>query len=280
MRRAVVPFALFGLVACGGPLRPSEHPEALVDPRYEDARGNVLSLDEVTARLVHARVIYIGERHDRVSDHAMQSALQAELGPRAVGLEMFGQPMQAALDAYVAREIDEATMLTRTEWETRWGYDFSMYRPILDRARQNGSALLALNAPRELARAISRGGLGSLSEAQRAELPELDLEVADHRARFVAAMGEHPRMTPERVDRYYEAQVVWDETMADRVARHVADHDAADLIVLAGEMHVQRDAVPARAARRGAAPYAIVLPIDEDDLAEARPDADILAIFP
>lgn len=280
MGRSLLPLSALALVACGGPTRPSEHPEAIVEPRYEDADGNTLTLERVVARLTNLRVVYVGERHDRASDHAMQDALHARLRPRAVGFEMFQAAAQSILDDYVAREIEEATMLERAEWETRWGHDFAFYRPILERAREDGSALLALNAPRELTRAIGRGGLSSLTEEQRASLPELDLEVPAHRARFVEAMGEHPDLTPERIERYYTAQVVWDESMASVVAAHVADPDAAPLLVLAGTMHVLRDAIPARAVRRTEHAYAIVIPLDEEELAEERPDADIVAVFP
>ena len=50
------------------------------------------------------------------------------------------------------------------------------------------------------------------------------------------------------------------------------------MIVFAGVMHVRLPAIPARAARRGAAPYAIVLPVTADELAESRAHADFLVV--
>ena len=258
---------------------PSQHAEAVQTPHYEDASGDALSLEQVAARLAGARVVYVGERHDRASDHAMEDAIAGALGPRAVGLEMFQRPAQGALDRYDAGTLDEAGLLEETQWARRWGFDFGFYRPLLERARRDGSPIVALNATSELVRTISTGGLASLPDGQRAALPALDLGVASHRARFDAAMGDHPDLPPDRVARFYEAQVVWDETMAKSVAHYLSRPGARPMLVVAGEMHVRRDAIPERAARRGAAPYAIVLPVDASDLQADRPDADVLAVF-
>ncbi|MBE7454410.1 MAG: ChaN family lipoprotein [Kofleriaceae bacterium] len=65
-------------------------------------------------------------------------------------------PVQGVLDDWTAGTIDEPAFLSRTGWADRWGYDFAPYRPILERARAAGMALLALNAPRELVKAVSR----------------------------------------------------------------------------------------------------------------------------
>ena len=55
------------------------------------------------------------------------------------------------------------------------------------------------------------------------------------------------------MDNFYEAQVVWDETMADNAARWVAAHaPSRQLVILAGRAHCRRDAIPARIERRQA----------------------------
>jgi uncharacterized iron-regulated protein len=70
------------------------------------------------------------------------------------------------------------------------------------------------------------------------------------------------------VDQYYEAQVVWDETMGSRVAETLGRADGpAKMIVLAGRVHVERGlGIPDRAAKRGAVPYAVVLPVTDKEL--------------
>jgi uncharacterized iron-regulated protein len=70
------------------------------------------------------------------------------------------------------------------------------------------------------------------------------------------------------VDQYYEAQVVWDETMGSRVAETLSRLDGpAKMIVFAGRVHVKRGlGIPDRAAKRGATPYAVVLPVTDKEL--------------
>ena len=70
------------------------------------------------------------------------------------------------------------------------------------------------------------------------------------------------------MEQYYQAQVVWDETMGSRVAETLGRAGGpAKMIVFAGRVHVKRGlGVPDRAAKRGAAPYAVVLPVTEKEL--------------
>jgi uncharacterized iron-regulated protein len=151
-----------------------------------------------------------------------------------------------------------------------------MYRPLFTTARAHNVALVALNAPREVTRKIARGGLDGLSPAERATLPTLDLGSAAHRKFVRDAFGAHGATMKEAVfERFYTAQVVWDETMADRVAQWlVRNGPDARMVVVAGNGHVaDRFGIPARAAKRTGRPYLTVVqevvdPKDppEDDL--------------
>ncbi|HBQ12177.1 MAG: ChaN family lipoprotein [Sandaracinaceae bacterium] len=266
------------LAACGAP--PAAATPAPAAETFVDAEtGERVPFEAMVAQLQDARVVYVGERHDDAADHAVQLRVARALAgdDLALGFEMFQRPYQSALDAYVAEEIDEPELLARTEWETRWGFDFGLYRDLVRLGRETGAPLVALNAPRELTRRVAREGLDALDEETRAGLPELDLEAADHRAMFDAAMTGHPGMDDAMRDRFYAAQVIWDETMAESVARWL-DGRGGRVIVFAGVMHVRLPAIPARAARRGAAPYAIVLPVTADELAESRAHADFLVV--
>jgi hypothetical protein len=70
--------------------------------------------------------------------------------------------------------------------------------------------------------------------------------------------------------------------MADRIAQALAAPNApAHLLVVAGEGHTRSFAVPDRAARRGAKPYLTVLPVLDEDEADARANhvADVLWVL-
>jgi uncharacterized iron-regulated protein len=276
------------LAACGAaPPRISE-PRARRIVALPDARD--VSMEEMTAALARARVVYVGEAHDREADHevelAVVRAMSSSERPLAIGLEMIQRPFQSVLDAYVAGSIDEAALLAGVEWEERWGFDFALYRPIFEHARAHRIPIVALNARREITRAVARGGLEALDEDERAELPsELDLTNAAHRAMVERALSEHPGMDAAMLERFYAAQVVWDETMAERVAAFLSEHPEHHMVVLAGHMHVEAGlGIPDRARRRGAEPYAIVLPVaagDDEELSRAVPRvADYLWVTP
>lgn len=282
---------LLWITACGAPA-PARTPEP---PRiFATVDGRAVSFEALLDALMDARVIYVGEHHDRAADHRAQAAILEGLHARdaslALGVEMVQQPHQGALDAFVAGGLDERGLLEGLEWERRWGVDFALYRPLFVHARRYRVPLVALNAPTELTRAIARAGLDALDPQQRASLPELDLEDETHRAMIGAVLRQHPGLDDAGFERYYAAQVVWDETMADGVARTLSERTSsgreapARMLVLAGAMHVRPVAIPERAARRGARPYAIVLPVRQSELDEARradpPIADFLWMTP
>lgn len=277
MRLAVL--VLLSCVGCAGAMKPDPQtaesvvrsqsaPLSLVDA----ATGKSIEAEAFFAALRTKAVVYVGERHDQAADHAAQYAILRQLhrdeSSIAVGMEMFQVPFQEPLDEWSAGRIDEAVLRRDTEYDKRWGFDFSMYRPLLEYARNRGIEVVALNAPKELAYAVAKDGIDRLSPELASDLPELDLDDEAHRALFDAEfdVGEHA--VGDGIDRYYQAQVVWDETMGSRVAETLGrDGGPAKMIVLAGRVHVKRGlGVPERAAKRGAAPYAVVLPVTEKEL--------------
>lgn len=268
-------FALIIAMATCGDQPRAATPEDVVRHRIAPVRivrvetGEDISEDAMISDLASARVVYLGERHDRATDHSMQHRIFTELYQRdptiGVGFEMFQTPFQNVIDDWSAGRIDETTLRRETEWDERWGFDFRLYRPILEFVRSRHVPAYALNAPQEVTRLVGREGLAALSEEQRAELPVLDLSNEEHRALVTDALGEHGAdMSEERFEAMYTAQVIWDETMA-RTVRAALEGDNAPprLVVLAGEMHVRGGlGIPDRADTE---PYRIVLTADVED---------------
>jgi uncharacterized iron-regulated protein len=253
--------------------------EDLVGVRILGSDGEARTFDAFIGDLLEARVVYVGEHHDSPEDHraelAIVEALYARDPSMMLGLEMFDRAAQPALDAYIAGTIDEQAFLERSDYERAWGFDYALLRPIMVWAHDHGVRVVALNVPRALTRAIAGGGLASLSPKMRAELPEeLILDHAAHRAMIMAALAGHPGLASEQRDRFYEAQVVWDEAMGRAVAHALEAGNERRMVVIAGAMHVRRGlGIPRTAARRGAAPFRIVLPLGPEEAAEeiARP---------
>lgn len=266
-------------IGCAGAARPETQtaesivrsqavPLALVDA----STGKSIDAEAFLAALRTKRVVYVGERHDEPLDHGVQYAILRQLHryepSLAIGMEMFQVPFQEPLTKWSAGLIDETVLRRETEYDERWGFDFGMYRPILEYARNQGIRVIALNAPRELSYAVAKDGVSSLSPEQASALPELDLDDEAHRALFDTEFDIGDHAAEDAIEQYYAAQVVWDETMGSRVAETLADPAGPQkMIVFAGRVHVKFGlGIPDRAAKRGAQPYVVVLPVTEAEL--------------
>jgi uncharacterized iron-regulated protein len=224
-----------------------------------NADGEELGEKELFDELSHYDVLCLGEEHDAARDHFAELALVEALARRArvsgralgIGFEMFQAPYGDALRSYERGRLDDAGLRKKTHYDDRWGFPYAYYRPVLAYGRAFGLSLKALNAPRELTHAVAEHGLSGLNPRLRRELPALDLEDSAHRAEFDRLMAHHPGGTAMDLDKFYAAQVVWDETMAQNAAGWVAAHaPQRQLVVLAGSAHCRREAIPARVERR------------------------------
>lgn len=272
--------------------------------------GSPVSPAALADRLAAARAIYVGEHHNSVLSHHAQLYIVSQVyrlgradgekasGPTspegrdlAVGLEMLPRRLQPQLDAYLAGAIDEEGFLSAVDWAHTWGFDFALYRPIFDFCRTHGLRMYALNAPRELPRAVRQRGLAGLSPVEGAQLPSgAPWPMPEPHRRFVRDIFDQhgaPAKTPSPAEaadrdaafeRFYAAQLVWDESMAQAVAEILAPgpknpRPPGRLIILAGVGHVGLYAMPARAARRGA-PASLTFAPQEDEKEPPPPPQD------
>ena len=239
---------------------------AIVDPAHTP-----LETDAVVAQLSGKRVVFVGEDHDRYDQHLSQLEIIRRLsaavpGHWAIGVEYFQRSFQPYLDAYIAGTIGERDFLTKTEYFERWGYDYRLYRPIFQFAREHHISIIALNAERELTDQVDKVGLEGLSPTDRSRLPEqIEPPDADYRKRLHEAFEEHPGAAAGDFDRFVQVQSVWDETMAQSVVDYLTAHSDKAMIVLAGAGHIAfGSGIPNRVKRRlPNAQIAILLPADK-----------------
>lgn len=241
----------------------------------------MLTLDQIAERIREKKVIYVGEYHDRPGHHSTQLALIRKLfehDPRlAIGMEMFQRPFQNVVDLYIGQEITEREFLARSEYFQRWGFDYHLYKPILDFAREKRIPVLALNAPGPVVSKIGRQGLEALSPEERAQIAgQLDFSDATYTHRLKRVFEGHGGMAGRRFESFLQAQTAWDETMAQTIAEFGAHHPERPVIVLAGKEHIAyRSGIPSRAFRRHPAPFATIL-LDADP----EPDIADYILFP
>ncbi len=293
---------MLGIILSGSIARSEATPNVPTDfrpPEYIAPLTRTALLD----RLAEANVIYLGEYHDRAYDHQAQLEIIRELQARnpklTIAMEMFQRPFQGAIDAYLAGEIDEAELIDRTEYETRWGYPWELYAPILRFARKTGIPVIAANAPVELTRKVAAEGLAGLSGDDFRYVPpiaDIRLDDEDYRNALYELFQMHmgfrsddpsgqedenqdakdsksvtkpftdsefqgnPTGTADIVaenpedtgfERFFAAQVLWDETIAEVIATAYQANPDRQIVVIAGRGHIAYNfGIPNRVERR------------------------------
>lgn len=227
--------------------------------------SRMLAPAELAAKLAADRVVFVGETHTRYADHLNQLEIIEQLHARdpdlAIGVEYFQKRFQRQVDDYIAGRSTESEFLRDTEYFRRWGYDYRLYAPIFRFAREQHIPVRALNVPSSLPSAVAKVGLDGLSKAQRAELPrKIEPASEAYKARLREAFAGHGGQAPGDFEHFVEAQLVWDEGMAESAADYLEAHPGRRMIILAGAGHLEfGSGIPSRLARRTHATYAVVL---------------------
>ena len=230
--------------------------------------NNAASLDELIPKLLSKQLISIGETHTNYGHHLNQleiiRRIHAHFPDIAIGMEMFQQPYQSQLDAFIRGDINEAQLLGESGWYKRWRYDYRLYRPILDFAQKNNIPIVALNISTELKERVSEVGLNGLSEEERQQIPaEIDRSDLAYEQRLLDIFNQHPDMNKGDFERFIDVQLLWDESMASRAAAWLQMHPGKKIILLTGSGHLLfGSGIPNRVTRRTPVESAILLPAD------------------
>lgn len=242
------------------------------------------TLAQTIEKIDTARVILVGETHTRWDHHLVQLEILKLLyqkSPKlAIGVEWFQQPFQEHLDAYLDGEISEEEMLHLTDYFNRWRYDYRLYRPIIQYAREHKIPIVALNASHELSSALSKSGFDGLPVELKAQLPSsYDWSDKAYEKRLRSIFDEHPDYSGEFED-FLRGQLTWDESMAERAAHYLDQKPETRLLILAGSGHIAYGSgIPNRIKRRIAVePFSIL--VSEDFLPISDEIADFLVLSP
>ncbi len=221
--------------------------------------SGTLELDNVIKTASSSPVIFVGERHANYEDHEVElDVIMAlhKMGKKfAIGMEMFQIPFQKAIDDFISRKIDEREFLKKSGYFTRWGFDYNYYRQVLEYARANGIPVIALNIQKEITEKVAKGGLDALSPEELKEIPAtMDMSNVKYRKELEEIYAMHPQGTG--FDNFYQAQILWDESMARSVAGFLKKKPDYQMVVLAGAGHIMNGyGIPDRFARRTGKKY-------------------------
>ncbi len=231
---------------------------------------SLVTIDDIIPRLTASRIIYVGETHDQFAHHMNQLKVIQKIHDAgyqlAVGMEMFQKPYQQVVDDYLAGRIDELAFLKKTEYFSRWRYDYNLYKPIIDYLKQQRIPLVALNIHGDLTRKVAREGMYDLSDKQKKELPsDMNFSNETYRKDLNQVFTVHNKQENLKDFNYFlQAQMVWDEGMAESAHRFLANHPEHKMVILAGNGHVRyKYGIPDRLYRRNHEPFTVVVQDDE-----------------
>ena len=217
------------------------------------------SFAAIMEQLAVKRLVYVGETHTRHEDHLLQlrviRALFAQNPKLAIGMEMFSREAQPVLDRYVAGELNEREFLQQSGYFSKWGFDYRLYREIINFARRHRLPIVALNQEKAIVGKIFKEGTSVLTAEEIGKIPaDRDLAIPGYRQRITEVFAMHGQQgSPAKgqLNGFFQAQALWDESMAESVADFLNANPESRMVVLAGHGHTDKaTAIPPRVARR------------------------------
>jgi uncharacterized iron-regulated protein len=198
------------------------HDPTLAGRIWDTRAGSFVPQAEVLARAAHAQHVILGETHDNAEHHRLQLAVLRELpGTRILAMEQLDSVHQAAIDA--ARKNAEA--LADAGHFDRKGWNWPLYKPLVELALERGWPIAAANLSRAEARAI-------VADPARAGLPpDSRVEKALERDIIEGHCGQAPQ--PKRLAGMVAAQRARDARLASALKGRS--------VLITGRGHARRD---------------------------------------
>jgi uncharacterized iron-regulated protein len=229
---------------------------------FEVAEDKEISLAQALPEMRENRIILVGEYHDRETHHMAQLLIIKPLYesgiPVAIGLEMFRADSQHVLDSWVGGKMKKEDF--QKAYYDNWNFAWSLYGMIFEYAREKRIPLVGLNVPRDVTRKVATGGFESLSEKQKAKIPNVTCRVDRDYMDFIKrAYGGHAH-GQLNFTYFCEAQLVWDKAMAIHALDYLKAHPNASMVLLAGAGHAWKRGIPKQLRQLSELPYKVVLP--------------------
>ena len=253
-----------------GAILPNEGNAPRALSMFEGSTGRSLGWADVMASASWADAVFIGERHDDPTAHAVQLAIFEDLNAgypgTALALEHLERDEQLMVDQYLRGEITADAFIDATESRNWAGKDtwVPFFQPMIDAARETGSPVVAANAPREFVRRAREEGHDALAANASSDRALYDLPVperlplvtgdwnerwAAYQSRFREIMssdsdfesdGAFSEDARTRLDTIFLSQSTWDGTMGTSAA-NALERGAPKVVLCAGCFHIERD---------------------------------------
>lgn len=215
---------------------------------YSAREGSHISFQKMIKEMKESEFIYVGETHNSLPMHDIQSkiiqALYEQDRNLSIGLEMFPVSFQEALNKWSMAILSQDEFIRESRWYVNWNFNFGFYEKIFELAKNNKIPLYALNAPRAIIRKIRMKGWEKLSDDEKKVVPKPDVSHEEHRIliRTIFEATELPhQMKGGGLDMVFEglyrAQSAWDGVMAFN-ALQSREREGRKMVVLVGSGHL------------------------------------------
>lgn len=251
-----------------------EHP--LVGRIWNTSSRAFVNPTRFEAALLKSHFALLGETHDNPDHHKVQAYAVGVLARaserRPIIMEMLSADQEGELSSHFSTPgpTDSTTFFDRVGWDKSGWPSRDIYRPLLDSALGARYRLYAGSDKRSAVRALSKGGLANLTDADKQSLG-LDRDLPPNMAQALTKELEesHCGMLPARalpgmavVQRYRDGY------MARKLIAAAAPTGA---ILIAGNGHVRSDrGVPW--VLRHLAPEKSIVSVAIMEVQEGRPD--------
>ncbi|MCB0368558.1 MAG: ChaN family lipoprotein [Bdellovibrionales bacterium] len=234
---------------------------------FNGKTGEVHSLEKALSHVVPGNILIIGEKHGNAHAQKQQLQILQELRNRglkvSVGMEFLSYLTQNSLDQYREGKIDESGFLKAVSWGSP---SFDFYKDqVLFPNLADSETTIALNAPRNLTGKVAQQGFESLNDEEKYFLPpQFQLGRDSYKLRFKEVMPH--LQDPLKLDNYFAAQSIWDDTMAWTASEFIKKHQDQVLVIIVGEFHVEYGGgLPDRLKNRGISEVFTITQLDHLD---------------
>lgn len=262
---------------------------------YSGQTGQSLEFGEMVQELAKVRLVYVGESHNSLPMHQIQTqiirALYQQDPELAIGMEMFTPLLQEPLNKLSLGLLTLEEFVQEADWYVAWNFNFNYYAGIFDAAKSLRIPTYGLNAPREIITKLRMRGWDALSDEEKALVPDPDVTHEEHRT-YIRAVFEdmdmpHAMQGPgldQVFEGLYRAQSAWDEVMSENILNSL-EYSSKKMVVLAGSGHLYYNlGINRRAFEKSGWPYktviCVVVPQDLENLTVSRSLGDFVWALP
>jgi uncharacterized iron-regulated protein len=256
---------------------------------FSAEKGGSIPFALMIQEMAKSRLVYVGETHNSLSMHQIQSriiqALYEQDRNLSVGLEMYPVTSQEVLNRWSLGILSEDEFIREGLWYVTWNFNFGFYEEIFKFTKEKSIPLFALNVPREVISKVRMKGWEALSAEEKQMTPEPDLTNEDHRTliRTIFESSEIPHQMKGAglemaFEGLYRAQTTWDETMAFYALQGL-EKEEGRMVVLAGSGHlIYNLGINLRAYEESRLPFktvvCVAIPKDKESIEVSRSLAD------